>query len=141
MHLKAKLKYYYFTAIFSVIFAAVGFGYNTWRMEVSEDNNNIRTAAFEILLVLAEFEQVIYAAHYDNDKQNGSARLGWVKVGLAHDLSMLVDPQVEQKVGELKSVWREKWPTIVQNRDHVNQLIEATDSAREEIKRVLKTLE
>lgn len=141
MQLKTKLKNYYFTAIFGVFFAVVGFSYNTWRMEVSEDNNNIRTAAFEMLLVLAEFEQVIYAAHYDQDKENGNPRLGWVKVGLAYDLSMLVGSSVEQKVIELREVWQETWSTVAASREDTDRLVDAISEVREEIKSVLKSLE
>ena len=43
---KNKLQLYQLTVIFSVLFALVGFSYNVWRMEVSEQNNNIRTACF-----------------------------------------------------------------------------------------------
>jgi len=43
--LQRKFKAYYFTAVFSMIFAVTGFSYNAWRMEVSEANNNIRTAS------------------------------------------------------------------------------------------------
>lgn len=31
---------------------------------------------------LSEFEQVIYANHYDLNDVEGSPRLGWVKIGL-----------------------------------------------------------
>lgn len=141
MQLKTKLKNYYFTAIFGVFFAVVGFSYNTWRMEVSEDNNNIRTAAFEMLLVLAEFEQVIYAAHYDQDKENGNPRLGWVKVGLAYDLSMLVGSSVEQKVIELREVWQQTWSTVAASREDTDRLVDAISEVREEIKSVLQSLE
>lgn len=141
MHLKTKLKNYYFTAIFGVFFAIVGFSYNTWRMEVSEDNNNIRTAAFETLLVLAEFEQVIYAAHYDKDHENGNPRLGWVKVGLAYDLSMLVGSSVEQKAMDLRAVWQDTWSSMASSREDTDKLVSAISEVREEIKLVLKSLE
>ena len=141
MQLKTKLRNYYLTAIFGVFFAVVGFSYNAWRMEVSEDNNNIRTAAFEMLLVLAEFEQVVYAAHYDQDEENGSPRLGWVKVGLAFDLSMLVGNSVEQKVTVLHSVWQDTWSTMPESREDTDKIVDAISAVREEIKKVLKSLE
>ena len=43
--LETKLRIYYITATFSLLFAVVGFSYNAWRMEVSEKNNNIRVPA------------------------------------------------------------------------------------------------
>ena len=53
MDLENKLKAYYATAILGVVFAVIGFTYNAWRLEVSEDNTNIRTAAFAVLNELA----------------------------------------------------------------------------------------
>ena len=35
-----KLKIYYVTAISGVIFTMVGYGYNVWRQEKSEDNRS-----------------------------------------------------------------------------------------------------
>ncbi len=141
MKLKTKLKNYYFTAIFSVFFAVAGFGYNTWRMEVTEDNSNIRTAAFEVLIVLAEFEQILYAAHYDKNTVEGSPRLGWVKVGLASDLSALVSPKVETKMDKLTNLWRDKWSTIQDDNKNVELLVSKVTEIRMEIKTVLKSLD
>ena len=70
--LEKKFKVYYLTAIFSLIFAVVGFSYNAWRLEVTEDNSNIRTTAFEVLTELAELQQLIYSAHYDHDMVAGN---------------------------------------------------------------------
>jgi len=62
---------------------------------VSEDNNNIRIASFEVLKNLSEFGQVIFSAHYDQDESTGNPRLGWIKIGLIVDLSSLISPEVE----------------------------------------------
>jgi hypothetical protein len=48
-----RFQLYSMTLFLSVIFALVGFSYNVWRMEASEQNNNIRTACFEMLLELS----------------------------------------------------------------------------------------
>lgn len=72
MDLENKLKAYYATAILGAVFAVIGFTYNAWLLEVSEDNTNIGTAAFAVLNELAELEQTIYSAHYDQDSVNGS---------------------------------------------------------------------
>ncbi|MGB0496259.1 MAG: hypothetical protein ACPGJI_07875 [Kangiellaceae bacterium] len=141
MQLKTKLKNYYFTAIFSVIFAVIGFGYNAWRMEVTEDNNNIRTAAFEVLIVLAEFEQILYAAHYDQNTVEGSPRLGWVKIGLASDLSALISIEVEDEMGKLSELWAISWTEIESETKVVNTLVDSVTSVRMKIKETLKKLE
>ena len=136
-----KLHLYQLTVIFSVLFALAGFSYNVWRMEVSEQNNNIRTACFEMLLELSTLEQLVYTAHYDSDVKEGSPRKGWVKVGLIADLSVLTTDSVEKKASTLKKVWSTHWSTMVNNKDSVDEIVNAIDSVRSEIKQVFNSLE
>ena len=136
-----KLHLYQATVIFSVLFALVGFSYNVWRMEVSEQNNNIRTACFEILLELSSLEQLVYTAHYDGDVKEGSPRKGWVKVGLVSDLSALTTHSVEGDAVALKNVWGAHWNTMAKDKGSVDQIVGAIDAVRVEIKQVLSSLE
>ena len=135
-----RLRNYYLATIFSVLFAVVGFSYNAWRLEVSEDNYNIRTASFEVLKELAMFEQVLYAAHYDKDLTNGSPRLGWVKIGLIHDLSRLISPEVHQQAKQLRALWQDKWQTLNEDQQSVDLLVKQTDQVRNEINDTLVSL-
>lgn len=136
-----KLTAYYLTAIFSLIFAVIGFSYNTWRLEVTEDNSNIRMASFEVFSHLAKLEQNIYAAHYDQNSIEGSPRKGWVQVGLIVDLSMLISPKVEKNAQDLRSLWSEQWQQIPTQQVTVNQLIKKIDKVRIEIKATLINLQ
>lgn len=136
-----KLSIYYATAILSLVIAVAGFSYNTWRMEVTEDNSNIRTASFEVFAHLAELEQVIYASHYDGDEVNGSPRKGWVKVGLIVDLSSLISPKVAQHTAMLKTKWSQNWQAVPDNQEVVDALISQIDTVRKEIKMVLADLQ
>ena len=136
-----KIYFYQLMVVFSVVFALVGFSYNVWRMEVTEENDNIRTASFEILLELASLEQLIYAAHYDKDKVNGSPRKGWVIVGLVNDLSVLAGDSIQADASTLKLVWSNQWEHINNDVKAVKQIIEAIDNLRSEIKQVLIKLE
>jgi len=136
-----KLHLYQLTVIFSILFSLLGFSYNVWRMEVTEENSNIRAACFEILLTLSSLEQLVYAAHYDGDVKEGSPRKGWVKVGLVADLSVLTSDSVKKKAVALKEVWSEHWQTMTENRDSVDQIVSAIDSTRTEIKQTLNSLE
>ena len=138
---KTRLNSYYFTAVLSFIVAIVGFSYNTWRLEVSEDNSNIRTASFSVLTLLAEFEQNIFAAHYDQDKVAGSPRVGWVKVGLIADMSSLISEEVEQESTALKSLWSEQWSNVSQEQVAVDKLTMQIDRVRDGIKMELKDLQ
>lgn len=137
----SKLYLYQLSVVFSVIFALAGFSYNVWRMEVSEQNNTIRTACFEILVKLSSLEQLIYTAHYDNDLIAGSPRKGWVMVGLISDLSTLTDASVQKKSTALKAAWSANWETMVSNSDSVETLVTAIDAVRLEIKQLLNSLE
>jgi|TARA_B110000093_G_C12784547_1_gene331974 hypothetical protein len=137
----SKLHLYQVTVIFSVLFALLGFTYNVWRMEVTEENSNIRTASFEVLLTLSSLEQLVYSAHYDGDEQEGNPRKGWVKVGLIEDLSMLTTDSVQAQAAALKTVWTDNWATMMDDRHSADQIVSAIDSTRTELKRVLTSLE
>jgi len=141
MELENKLKVYYVTAIFSVVFAVVGFSYNAWRLEVTEDNSNIRSASFEVLTVLAELEQIIYAAHYDKDIKEGSPRKGWVKIGLIVDLGSLISSSSEEQAQKLKAAWQKNWEIMAHDIDATNILVSEIDAVRNEIKLTLNELE
>jgi len=138
---KNKFNLYQATVIFSVLFALLGFSYNVWRMEVSEQNNNIRTACFEILKELSSLEQLVYTAHYDGDLKEGSPRKGWVKVGIISDLSVLTADTVEARAVTLKNVWTAQWKTMINDKNSVSQIVSAIDSVRSEIKLILSSLE
>ena len=140
MELENKLKVYYITAILSLFIAVIGFSYNAWRLEVTEDNSNIRTASFEVLGQLAELEQIIFAAHYDKDMDAGNPRKGWVKVGLIVDLSVLISKPVEKKSLDLKEAWSNNWQKAVNEQAATIELTEAIDQVRKEIKQVLSGL-
>ena len=135
-----RLYYYFATAIFSLVFAVVGFSYNAWRLEETESNNNIRTASFELLTNLAQLEQIVYAAHYDKDEIAGNPRKGWVKVGLIEDLSALISAQVETRAIELKETWGTNWSEMNDSREATDQIVSSIETIRNEIKKVLRNL-
>jgi hypothetical protein len=139
--LRRKLYLYQLSVVFSVLFALIGFSYNVWRMEVSEENNTIRTACFEILINLSSLEQLIYTAYYDGDTKEGSPRKGWVKVGLIVDLSALADEAVERESLALREVWSANWSTMATSENSVDNIVNAIDSVRAGIKRLLNSLE
>lgn len=141
MDMEHKFRAYYLTAIFSLLFAVIGFSYNTWRLEVTEDNNNVRMAAFEVLVRLSDLEQLIYSAHYDQDPVEGNPRKGWVMIGLMVDLSTLISPSVEQQAVQLKDRWANSWETMTHDRAVTDALVNAIESVRAEIKTVLRSLE
>jgi hypothetical protein len=116
--------------IFSVLFALLGFSYNVWRMEVSEQNNNIRTACFEILLEPSSLEQLVFAAHYDGDPVAGNPRKGWSKAGLIGDLSALTAELVEQRAGQVKQTWSQHWEAMPRHKASFDRIVGAIDAMR-----------
>ncbi|WP_076538968.1 hypothetical protein [Shewanella sp. UCD-KL21] len=136
----SKLKLYQLTVIFSLLFSLLGFSYNVWRMEITEHNSNVRTACFEMLLELAQLEQLVYAAHYDKDTTLGNPRVGWVKVGLIRDLSALTNEQVQVEAQNLALVWSGQWQNMVEVEASSMAITANIDQVRAEIKRLLVSL-
>ncbi|MCL1057592.1 hypothetical protein L2729_06210 [Shewanella gelidimarina] len=129
------------TAVFSMLFALVGFSYNVWRMEITEYNNNVRSASFELLLQLSELESIIYAAHYDQDIIQGSPRKGWVKVNLIADLSVVTEPEIQSAAERLKANWQLNWESVASDENSAMQVVEKIDDTRLEVRQLLSTLE
>ena len=99
-------------ALTSLVVALTSLGYNTWRNERTEHNRNIRTAAFEILTKLAEFERIVFLAHYDHDRNNGNPRTGWTYIIVIHDLAEVVPGAVAPRAEELQTIWRRNWESL-----------------------------
>lgn len=65
-------------ALISLFIAVAGLGYNTWRNEKTEEQRNVRHAAFRVLETLGEMQQIIdsryyYYAYYAKGAINHSA--------------------------------------------------------------------
>jgi hypothetical protein len=137
----ARMKLYQATALFSVLFALVGFSYNVWRLEITEENNNVRAAAFESLLQLAELEQLVYAAHYDQDEEAGNPRVGWVKVGLIKDLSLICSTPIQEAASSLRDTWKDNWQAMPQQRSAADAIVNAIDDSRRALQSALADLD
>ena len=138
--IKNKLQLYYIATLISLMMALVAFSYNAWRLEQSEENNRIRTAAFETLVNLAELEQIIYAHHYDDNSVEGSPRKGWVKVGLINDLSQLISNEVVVEAERLNMVWQKNWSQLQESEEKAQQIVAQLEVVRDATKQALKKL-
>ena len=138
---ESRLRWYQATAIFSVLFALLGFTYNAWRLQESEINSNQREAAFEILLQLAELEQLVYAAHYDDDDVDGNPRVGWVKVGLLVDLGQASSAAVHDSALALKATWTDHWSSMPDERASADAIVVSIDAVRAEVQALLASLQ
>ena len=131
--LQRRMKWYQATALFSIFFAVLGFTYNVWRMEITEHNSNVREASFETLLQLAELEQLVFAAHYDQDPVAGNPRNGWVKVGLIAALSVSCSSPVSIAAEKLRGVWAANWSKLPTDRSAAENVVSAIDFTRKEV--------
>jgi hypothetical protein len=129
-------------ALISLAVALSSLGYNTWRNEQTERNRNVRTAAFDILTKLAEFERVVFLAQYDRDPSGGNPRTGWTYVIVIRDLSDVMPQQVTLQAADLQKVWGQNWETLGKDDETaVNRIDDAITKLREATLRTLHSLQ
>ncbi|HKJ18970.1 MAG TPA: hypothetical protein VJ984_16570 [Xanthomonadales bacterium] len=144
-------------ALISLFIAVTGLAYNTWRNETSEEQRNIRHAAFTVLEDLGSMQEVADANYYflAQGKEVGNESelhlRGWGSVLMARDLMSLM-PEPAPVTGEmLRQTWIDHFSAL----DDVNaqgrrtaragEAKEAIDIAikesRETVLMVIKSLE
>ena len=99
-------------ALTSLLIALASLSYNTWRNERTERNRNIRASAFEIVTKLAEFERVVFLAHYDRDRASGNPRIGWTYIIIINDLAQVIPGAVQPRAAALRDTWRGNWEKL-----------------------------
>lgn len=137
---RRTIRGYLITTVLSISLAIVSIAYNAWRMVESEQNANVRDATFIVLLTLAEFQHVIYAAHFDKLEIEGNPRRGWVKVRLIEDISILIGGDIASAAQELRETWQKSWPSIEDNREAVDLLVTQINALRDLLRERLTSL-
>ena len=120
-------------ALISLFIAVSGLAYNTWRNETSEEQRNVRHAAFTVLEDLGTMQEVVDARYYylavgEEIGLEGELRLrGYGSALMARDLmSLMPDPAPE--TGEmLRQTWIDEFGAL----DDVNEEGRRTARARE----------
>jgi len=79
-------------------------------------------------------------AHYDQDDKTASPRIGWVKVALIADLSVLTSDSITKQSLILKKVWSQHWQRMLTNENSVVKIVSAIEHVWVEIKQSLHTL-
>ena len=74
---------------------------------------------------MADFERIVFLAHYDRDHANGNPRIGWTDVIVIHDLSTVAPAPLESKASQLTEVWRNNWEGLDSDDETSVQHIEA----------------
>ena len=128
-------------AFISLLLALTSVIYGTWRDERTERNRNIRAATFQILTKLADFERVVFLAHYDRDLANGNPRIGWTDVIVIHDLATVAPPPLEAKAATLRQAWRANWERLgSEDETPVEQIEAAIEDLRSSAVNTLRSL-
>lgn len=128
-------------AVISLVVAFSALGYNTWRNELTEQNRNIRTAGFELLVHLGQLQQITYLAHYDQNKQEGNPRKGWSEVLVIQDLGQLIASGPPLPTEMLTTTWADHWEGLGQNPESVAAIDEAIDRLRQATLTALRSLD
>jgi len=119
-----------FVAVLSLVVAITALSYNTWRNERTEQNRNIRIAAFEILKTIGELQLIIDYAHFRKNERLGDTTLGWGKILFIKDLAQLTPQPLPENAERLLTVWRNDWEKIANDNDSVQHISEELYRAR-----------
>ena len=128
-------------ALISLVVAVSSLSYNTWRNEATEDNRNLRVAAFEILLKLGELQQVIFHVHYDKDFDKGNPRIGWAYVLTINDLAQILPDDMQDAAAALLQTWGENWDLLAENKISLDIVMQSLDTTRNQTLVLLRSLE
>ena len=127
-------------ALISLAVALSSLGYNTWRNQKTEENRNVRVAAFEVLKQLGELQLVVNSAFYGKDTQLGHPMVGWGRVAMISDLSQLLPAPGPQEAEKLHLTWQDNWQQISDNEESVSRVSTEIDKNREAVREILRRL-
>ena len=100
-------------ALISLVVAVTGLTYNTWRNEQSEFNRNQREAAFELLLKLAELDEVVNLSQYDSGSMAADdLKKGWALVNTIDVLTSILAEPMPAAGDRLLASWSEHSPEL-----------------------------
>lgn len=124
-------------ALISIFIAISTLAYNTWRNETTEEQRNIRHAAFRVLEDLGEVQEVVdsryyYLAFNREIGSEGELRIrGFGSVAMIRDLMMLM-PEPGPSAGKtLHQLWLERFAHLDQLDDEQRHTSEATQAEHE----------
>jgi hypothetical protein len=127
-------------ALISLIVALGSLGYSTWRNERTEQNRNVRQAAFQQLVALGQLKQLVYHAHYDHDPNSGNPRTGWAYVETIQDFGAAMPAPVPTYSMALLDAWRDHWEGLGSSDADADAIISALDADRAAVVASLQSL-
>ncbi len=105
-------------ALISLFIAVTSLGYNSWRNETSEEQRNVRHAAFTVLEHLGEMQEVVDTRYYylavgDAIGNEGQVHLrGWGSVTMTRDLMMLMPKPAPAAGEQLFASWSKHFDAL-----------------------------
>ena len=96
----------YAVALISLVVAVSSLAYNTYRNEMSEENRNIRFAAFTVLKELGELQVLVDRSHYGNMPDPTDWYSGFGRAGLVRDLCGVMPGATPGVGAALFEVWQ-----------------------------------
>jgi hypothetical protein len=127
-------------ALISLAIAVSTLGYTTWRNERTEENRNIRVAAFEVLKNLGELQFLVNRIHYADRADRSEPLRAWGHVALVTDLATILPEPVPPAAERLRAVWSAEWQAVATEEAATERVSAAIDAAREAVLTVLRRL-
>jgi hypothetical protein len=127
-------------ALISLVVAVSTLGYTTWRNERTEENRNIRVAAFEVLTHLGELQFLVNRMHYSERPDRTEPLRAWGHVALVTDLAAILPEPVPPAAERLRAVWSAEWQAIPREEAATERVSTAIDASREAVLAVLRRL-
>ena len=124
-------------ALVSIVIAITALAYNTWRNETTEEQRNIRFAAFRVLEDLGEVQEVVDSRYYylafgGEIAGEGELRIrGFGSVAMIHDLMGLMPPPGPDAGRNLQELWMTHFSALDQLDASGNHTAPATEAEKE----------
>jgi hypothetical protein len=98
-------------ALISLVVAVTALAYNTWRNETTEEQRNVRHAAFRVIESLGELQEVVdmryyYLPYESSTDTEGRTRIhGFGNLAMSRDLMSLMPAPAPEAGRELQRQW------------------------------------
>jgi hypothetical protein len=99
-------------ALFSLVIALFGLGYNTYRNETSEQQRNVRDAGFYLLQEVSELQQLADTRFFGRDLSARNRIAIWSRVSMARDIAGLVSADAQAQAASLHQTWTLEEPAF-----------------------------
>lgn len=124
-------------ALISIFIAISSLGYNTWRNETTEEQRNLRHAAFRVLEELGAVQEVVDSRYYylafdEEIATEGELRIrGFGSVAMIRDLMNLMPAPGPGAGRELHELWLDKFNLLIEMENEHQHTQAAKDAERE----------